>query len=929
MIIRRTLTLILLPLIHTLSAQHPATHPRLVSGVLDNGLHYYIYPTDMVKQQASYYLIQNAGSILETDKQQGLAHFLEHMAFNGTRHFPGKELLDYFEKHGASFGININAYTSFDETVYNLSGIPAHSDELIDQSLLTLYDWSTGLLLEEKEIDAERGVIVEEWRTRNTAGRRIYDAMLPILYNNTRYAHRTPIGSMEVVKNFSPEALRRFYRDWYRPDLQAVVVIGDIKPEEIAEKIKTRFSDIGVPEKAPERIFYPIPEHKETRYKMATDKEINQADISLVIRHPRQVAHPDLTQYLHREQLRELSLSMLNTRLDEMSKEKDCPFRSAYVYYGRLSPLTDQFGVRITPKPGRQQEAFKAVTDTYVIAEQHGFSLPETERAMTNMEAGFRIRAEKEDEMSHDKIEQRIQELYLYNTPFTSASVSLERFRELRKDVSNEEITEVLKQLFRKENRIILVTGVENENNLTEAEATQILHHSESHSWPAPEEDTLNTDLMEGITIVPGKITEETYLKNIDAYTFTLSNGWKVHYKFTDKNKGEVFFSAESDGGKSLYRPEDIPSANYSTVVAQASGVYRYSATDLNKLLAGKVARVALSVSETTEVITGYGMARDLETLFRLFYLQLNHPRFDREMYDQKIESLNDSYQKYYKKPRNVISDSLSLAVYDTGNPRFSLFDKNYIEAISFSRLQEIYHERFDALDRLEMFIIGDIEEETLKTLLEQYVASTPSSGRKEQWRDVSVPWKHKSLVRRIPVKMETPKSTVKMKFRNAAAYNFRNQTLIRYVADLLQLRLTNELREKQGGTYGASVSGSLSRRPSPALTLSVSFDCDPEKPEELIQIVNDEIDKIKSGNISDKELHKVISAYAKSVAQSKNYSHSAYTRMYTYIRDGYDLDSLHAAGGFPETVNKEEIKRFTRKFLNKQMKHYTLTFEP
>ncbi|PCH77710.1 MAG: peptidase M16 [Flavobacteriaceae bacterium] len=922
---------ILLPISNMSIAQsrHLSTHKNLKTGVLKNGMTYYIYPSKVVENTASFFLIQNVGAILEEDNQQGLAHFLEHMAFNGTKHFKGKSLLDFYEKHGLVFGTNINAYTSFDETVYNLSSIPIQEEGMLDASLLVMADWADGLTLDPKEIDAERGVVKEEWRTSNSAGYRVYEMMLPTLYNHSKYAQRPPIGDMDVVENFSYDALRDFYHNWYRTDLQTIAVVGDVDVALVEQKIIAQFSKIKPIKNAKHRPNITIDKAAKLAYNLALDKEISTASISYVVRFPKALktkTSEDLEEALYRD----LALAMVNSRLEDLRQEEDVPFLKAFAYIGSLARLSNQFGIKLYPKLGKQAAAFAFVMTEFERAKRHGFLASEIDRAVSNLKLGYEFRIEKEAELSHDHILTKIKHQYLDKENMLDLKAEYELLTEMLAGLNPQKIQKALSDLFTSENRVVLVTGIVGEDNLTKSEAEQLLDKMQYLNLEAYQEDSITTNLLDGLQITKGSITKEIYHPTIDAYTFVLSNGCKVHYKFANKNKGDFYITGESDGGSSIYKPADLPSVNFISSLANGSGLYKYTNSQLNKLLTGKVARIGMGVSETKETLTGYALTKDAAALFQQFYLKFTQPRFDQVLFNRTINKLQKRLQTKEYDIRAVKRDSLQKTIYGTKLPRMPLRDSTYIEAIAMEKVISFYKERFSGVSDFDFFIVGDISKEVLKPLLGQFMAAIPANGTKETYVDHKLNWQSKKLEKDIYIAMKTPKADVRMKWKTATiAHTNRNTILAQVLTDILRLRFTETLREEEGGTYGASVSCRLYERPKVSLELAVSFDCDPTASKKLIQIVVREIEKIKRGDITETDLDKTIKSHLKSRLDRKNYNHFFYSQLRTYITKDYNIDSPSNFEQILDSITVKDLQEFVGKLFNEDMYAYKIVFYP
>ena len=895
-----------------------AVNQKIKKGVLPNGMTYYIYPTDVNKNTASYYIIQNVGSILENDQQKGLAHFLEHMAFNGTKHFEGKGILNTLQKQGAVFGRNINAYTSTDETVYNLDNIPSKDDGVIDTCLLVLHDWSNFLSLTNEEIDAERGVITEEWRTRQNARARIYNQLAPYYYNNSLYADRMPIGDMEIIKNFKYQVLKDFYKDWYRPDLQAIAIVGDINADEIEAKIKKLFADIPTPVNPKKRFEIAIPERVEPTFKLALDKEISASNISYMIRH---VSEKPTGTYaeLEKSTQRSLAFSILNNRLAEMGQKQECPFKSASIGYQNFSRLNDMWILNVSPKPEKQAEAFAAVMNEWVRAYKFGFSKGEIERAVTQNISDYENYLDKLDEISHKDVIGMVKSDYLSHEVIADPKAEFEMVKSILKNVDTKILQEQIIKLYTAQNRVVTVTGVENENNLTQEKAFDIIQKAENDASLQPYVDTFEgKTLLGNLKINPGKIVSEKKETAIDATTFILSNGVKVHYKFADKNKKEVELKAESFGGTSLYEPQDLLSIGCPTTFFKMSGVGELSNVDLDKVLKGKIANSAVNITSLKESVSGSANVKDIETMMQLVHLRFVQPRFDNQMYALLKQRLENSLKNRANDINAKMEDSLTAVVYGKNNPRIQPFNQKYIDDLSFDKMKAFYLDRFADVSNFEFYIVGDVTPEVLKPLLEKYIASISGIKRKEKFKTDIPKWTSNKIDRDIFIKMETPKSSVRIAFLKDFAFSQRNRILASYLSDVLTLRYTESLREKEGGTYGAGVKASMDKLPISKANLQITFDCDADKVEHLLPIVYQEIDKIKKGEIAAEDIEKTRTNYLKSREDSKNFNSYSMNLIYNYFENGYDMNDPKNYVAIVKSITAKDIQEFANSFLDK-----------
>ena len=900
---------------------------RFVKGTLKNGMTYYIYKSEAVKDAASYYIISNVGSILEEDNQSGLAHFLEHMAFNGTKNFPDKGILNTLQKYGAVFGKDINAHTAFDETVYNLNNIPT-KDNMIDNCLMILHDWADEITLDDKEIDAERGVIKEEWRTRRNAQMRILEKSLPAMFVHTKYAKRLPIGSMDVVEHFKHEALRKFYHDWYRTDLQAIAIIGDVDVKEVEQKIHKIFSPIPAVKDPKKRYYVSIPENKEMLYFLGTDKEISSSTIRFSIHFTKNLKKRTAND-LRNSLLQNIFINTINNRLTELTQKSDNPFAFANFGISGLSRTENNMTMFVGPKPNRQYEAFETVMRELNRVVRFGITEGELERSIMTFKKGYEMQISQIEKIPHAIIEGTIQSNYLENNTLSDFVAEYEISKKLFDQFTPEDVQNRLKELYTQKNRVLLVTGVEGNKNLTENDALKIIKKAETDNTLKPYADTFSgKSLIAGIDIKPGKIVSEKQTDEVGATLFELSNGVKVYYKFTDKDKNRVQLVGDSEGGMSLISDKDLPSASYVTVLADLSGIGDYSRTDLMKILAGKTASSGLKINDVNEVVLGFSNSKDMETMLQLTYMRFVKPRFDENSFKVMIHDLKNSLIESKRNINVQIADSVTVTLFGKNNPKMRLLNEDYISDISLDKIKRIYKERFKDPADFKFFIIGDVKKEVLKPLLEKYIASIPTYKTKENWKDSYVPWVSNEIDRDIHIKMETPKGTVRIEFENDIKWSLKNNYLLNALKDILQIRLDKTLRENEGGTYGAQAYANLVKRPRQYASLGIVFDCNPDMTDKLVDIVYKEVEKIKKGQIDQTDLSKTISNYIKMETQAKNSNAYDLDQVYTFVKEGYNTGDPKNTFDIIKKITVKDVQNFTKEFLDGDRK-YEIVFKP
>ena len=898
-------------------------------GVLPNGITYYLHSTDVTKDVASYYIIQNVGSILEDDNQQGLAHFLEHMAFNGTKSFPGKDLLNKMQEHGLVFGRDINAYTGFEETVYNVNNIPT-TPELIETGLQILHDWSNYLSLIDDEIDAERGVIKEEWRTRQNGQMRMLATTLGTMTNHSKYAKRLPIGLMDVVESFEHKALRDFYHDWYRTDLQAIAIVGDFDIDEMETKIKAKFSSIPAVTDAPERFSVTIDDNEEMIYAIGMDKEIATSSISFSIRHPKSLKDQTVNS-LKESLFNSMVNSILGTRFREIAQQPDAPFMAVRAGYSddQFARNHKSFGLNVYPKPNKQHEAFKLAILEINRAVKFGFTNAEISRVKAEYSNFYENQISKLDDRSHGAIINTIKKNYLQNASMTDVAIEYEIVKALFGQLTQVDLLAKMQKMYTKKNRSLIVTGVDGNKNLTLEDGLAIINAAENDTTLQPyAEEEKARDLMSGVTLTTGKIVSETNNETVGSTAFTLSNGIKVHYKFVNKNKNEVQLQAISDGGMSLISDADLPSAALLGQVIGMSGLGEFSSTELPKVLAGKTARASIRINGITETVSGSSSTKDVETMLQLANLRFTKPRFDENGYNVFMQNVDNFLIRKSQDIGSKKQDSTTVILYGKNHPKRRLIDKAFVADVSFDTMKSIYKDRFANAADFTFFIIGDVTKEALMPLLEKYIASIPTSDIKENWKDTSSEWQSKHIDKDVFLAMEDPKTTVSVLIKNDMEYTLKNLYLMRTLGDILQLRYTESLREDEGGTYGASTRGSLSKEPKQVASLSVNFDCNPDLAEKLITIVHEQIETIKNGTVQQGDLDKILKSILKAREESKNYNRYEMSLLKNYVLEGYNMNDSKNFEDIINAIKVEDIQDVAKRLLDNAAS-YEIVFKP
>lgn len=828
--------------------------PAISRGVLPNGMHYYVRRNTKPEGRVELRLVVNAGSILEDDDQQGLAHFCEHMAFNGSEHFAKNELIEYLESIGMRFGADLNAYTSMDETVYMLQ-VPTDDPTMLDKGLLILSDWAHAVSYEDEEIDKERGVILEEWRLGRGARGRIRDKQLPVLYHGSHYAERATIGKPEIIKHAEHDVLRRFYHDWYRPELMAVVVVGDIDPADIVARIKSGFSGIEGLENPRTREEYEIPDHAETLVSVVTDPEESRSLLFLTYKLPRA---GNKTYADYRESLKEdLFNAMLGARLSELAQEPDAPFLYGFAGKGDMGRTRSAFRMGAMLGAGQAEEGLTALLTEAARVATFGFTSTELARAKAERLRGLEQSYNERDKVPSRRLASEYIRNFLTGELIPGIAVELELAREDLPTIALAEINDLAAKWMNTKSRVILYSGPakEGETPPEQAALLRLVDNFEPGELTAYEDKVLDQPLVASLP-AKGSVTKTETLDELGVTVWHLSNGARVYLKPTDFKNDEILFSSFSPGGLSLAPDEDFIPASTASMIVNSSGLGAFGPIELEKALAGKMLGIRASISNQEEGMSGRSAPQDLETFMKLVYLHHTAPRKDEKVYRALVEKQEEFLRNRLSRPGTVFSDRISEAVWGD-DLRHKPWTVETLEQMELETSLAFYKERFaDAADFTFLFV-GNLDLEVMKTLVETWLASLPSRGEKESFHDNGVRANPEQITLSVKKGLEQ-KSRVELTFRGAFDASPEEQYLLRSLCSTLQMRLREILREDKGGVYGVGVRPLTVYRPEKRFNVHIMFGCAPDNVQELIDAVYAEIARYKSEGIEDSYVEKV-----------------------------------------------------------------------
>ncbi len=893
--------------------------PSLRYGILDNGLTYYIKHNDVVPDRADFYIAQNVGAILEEDNQNGLAHFLEHMAFNGTKNFPGKKIIDYMESIGVQFGSNINAYTSLDETVYNMKSVPTIRPSIVDSALLVLHDWSGFISLEDKEIDNERGVIREEWRTRMNANRRLWKASLPIKYPNSQYAKRDVIGDTAIINNFAYDTLRTYYHRWYRPDLQAIVVVGDIDVDTVEARIKEMWKDIPKRENPDARVVYPVQPNDEPIVAVLTDEEAKTSRIEISYRHE---PLPDrlktsVTGYVM-SLVFNLIENMMSDRLDEITSKPDAPFAAGYNGYGEEVRPIDAFVMLAVPKEGKEEETFSALLTEAERMNRYGFTQTELERAKLNMLSNYE---KAYNERSKTKNESYVREYvrnYLDFEPVPGIEWEFNCVKQYLPHLTLEMINETAARMVSEKNIVVEMTGPKKSEVKfpSEEKVKEMLKNITSAEIKPYEDKVIDTNLIDG-KLKDGKVKyskQNADFKNVTEWT--LSNGMKVVLQPTLLKDDEVLVYGYSEGGLSkVDNVSDLASANLCASIASNNGMGKYNLIDLGRVLAGKYVSLKPSVGMYDESFSGNSSVKDLETLMQLIYLTFKGTRQDDESYASLMAQYETVYANAEKDPSRTFSDSVRATV-SGHHPRSFSMNLEKLKEVSQTKALNIFDRRFEDPKDFTVYMVGNINLDSVKPLIEKYLGAIPRQKKMavEKWEDRGIRTASGKVTNRFEREMTVNKTSNYVLYTGTFEYNLKNNLTMRLIADILDIRYFESMRELEGGTYGVGTRASLSRIPVEKASLQMTFDTDPKLEERLLQLIREEIDTLIANGPTDRDFNKVKGNLQNKYAENQKENRWVLSALASYYKDGinyYDsyLPTL-------ESITKQDVQSMLKSLI-------------
>jgi zinc protease len=886
--------------------------PDVTVGRLENGLRYFIRVNRRPEQRAELRLIVNAGSVLEDDDQLGLAHFVEHMAFNGTEHYPKQELVDYLESIGMQFGPDVNAYTSFDETVYMLT-VPTDSAAILRQAFQVLEDWAHLQTFDSTEIELERGVVLEEWRLGRGAAARMRDEQFPVLFQGSRYAERLPIGTPEILETFEHEALERFYSDWYRPDLMAVVAVGDFDAETVESLIRQHFGGLRAPDAVRPRRLAEVPDHDEPLFSVATDEEATGTRVTLYFKQP---VRSEGTVGDYRRSIVEILYSaMLNRRLFELSQQADAPYLGAGSGQGRIVRSKEVYLLVAGVREDGVTDGLEALLTEAARVAQHGFTASELTRIKVDYLRGMEQVYAERDKTESEAYAAEYTRAFLEGEPFPGIAVEHALTQELVPTVELHEVNRLARQWITDGNRVVLVNGPEKEGlAMPDEVALEAVFTAVAVKEIAPYVDEVADAPLLSERPRGGAVMQEEAIEELDVTVWELANGVRVILKPTDFKDDQILLDSWSPGGTSLAPDADHVAAMTAAWVIQRGGVGEFSLVDLEKVLAGKAVGVSPYISSLYEGLSGSASPQDVETLFQLVYLYFTTPRKDRDAYLAFRQQITEGLRNRAADPEGTFRDTVDVTLWQH-HPRRRPATVELYEEMDLDKSVEFYRDRFADASDFTFVLVGNLDPDSLRPLVETYLGGLPSIGRVETWRDVGMRYPS-GVIRKTVQRGVEPRSQTVLAFTGTWEYGRRDQYVLRALGSVLEIRLREVLREDLGGTYSVGVSSNGARRPSEQFSVKISFGSDPERVEELVGVVFQQIDSLKALGPTDVEVEKVqeMQRRARETALREN---GFWTQMLlNHDRFGTDAREILAYEDLVAALSVDRVREAARRYL-------------
>jgi len=887
--------------------------PAVRRGTLPNGLQYFIRANKKPENRAELRLALNVGSTSEDDDQQGLAHFVEHMAFNGTKNFAKNDIVGFLESIGMRFGADLNAHTSFDETVYQLQ-LPTEDMKIVDKGIQILEDWAHNISMEDVEIDKERGVIIEEMRLRLGAEFRMSQKQYPIMYYGSRFPERWPIGKKEILETFKHDVIKRFYRDWYRPDLMAVVVVGDFDPAKVEEMVVRHFSKIKPAATPRTREWFPMPDHKQTLFAIATDPEGTRSSVSVMYKHDYK---PDLTVRDYRQGIVDAIYNqMLNQRLYEISQEPNAPFLGAFSSKGSFNRAKEMYRLSAGVKNGGIEQGLEAILTEAKRVEKFGFTPTELERVKKDMLRSFEQAYAERDKIESGQYAEEYVNYFTSLVPAPGIDYEFALYQKYVNSITLDEVNRLAAELIREDNRVFTVTAPQ-KDGVAVPDSTGLLAivKKVEAKEVMPYVDQVSDQPLLAAKPAAGKVVETKTTPELGLTEWKLSNGIRVVMKPTDFKNDEVSFTAFSQGGTSLASDADFIPASTASIVIPMGGVGQFDQIALQKMLTGKAADVSPYINELQEGINGSASPKDLETMFQLIYLYATQPRMDPKAFETFKASQRASLQNRNARPETAFQDTVTN-VLSQYHFRRKPWTEETLEKVDLQKSYDFYRQRFADMGDFTFVFVGNFKPEEIKPMIETYLGGLPSKGGQENWKDLGIRTPT-GVINKAVRKGVEQKGQVRIALTGPFEWSRKNRLDMRALMDVLDIRLRESLREDKGGVYSPAAFGSSSHYPVPTYSINILYGCDPKRADELVGATLDVMKQLKANGPSAEDLQKVKEMFLRE--RETNLQNNRYwlsTLQFYYLNQEDPMQVIRDEQMIKD-ISPEDVKRAANRYFN------------
>ena len=884
--------------------------PAVRTGKLENGMTYYIRHNDQPAQRAEFYLATDVGAFQEDDDQDGLAHFLEHMCFNGTKNFPGKSLLEWLQSIGAEFGRNINASTGFEQTQYMLNNIPVVRESILGSCLLVLHDYSHFVTNDPAEIDAERGVILEEKRTRNDASWRLFEKSLPYYYGDTPYARRTLIGGEEQLKTFKYESLTRFYETWCRPDLQAVIVVGDVDVDQVENKIKTIFADIPAAVNPQPKVLHKIPDNEEPIIGILTDPEMTSSSIEVMWKSepmPKELMNTDVAFMM--DIIKTYIRLIMRERFTDITSQPDAPFLGGSFYISNLCNSCDATEGSVSFKEGDAINAFTAFMTELEKMKRFGFTDGEVQRAKDNIISSYERRVEAAPTRKNAEFVYPLLYNFYDNEPYMEPEMELQLAQMVCSQLNAALLSQVAAQLLTDENMVILYNGPEKAGltNPTEEEIKAVLAAVKNAEIAANVEENLNEPFISG-DLKGSKVKKEGQTI-YGATEWTLKNGVKVVVLPTQYKQDQILFDISMDGGMSLVSTEDKVSFedNIWALFQSNAGISKFSGTQVPKMLAGKNLSVSPYIGGTKHGVSGSSTPKDFETALQIAFLYFADPRFDEKEYETGIQQIKAILPNIANNPQFIFQNEMNKILYGN-NPRIVQLNDETLAKANLATIERVYRELFKDAAGATLNIVGNVNPAEIKPLVEKYIGSIAKGKKADQVNKDNIISIIKGKVdETVKIAMETPKSTVLQVYTAYMPVDTKTEVALEVANYVLDMIYTKTIREDEGGTYGVGTAMVGQREPEERVVIQISFDTNPEQAPKLRELALKGLKELAENGPELEKFNMAIENFKKNIPETRLNNSYWMNNISEYLEHGYDYDAEYEAA--VNSVTPEDVK--------------------